>query len=71
MLGSKISNAPENNSFAASFMRLELRRELRKITWRCEKSKVGLDYRIVNKTMCSLEGGYGIFQMCVNPEAQR
>ena len=26
MLGSKISNAPENNSFAASFMHLKLRR---------------------------------------------
>ena len=71
MLGSKISNVQENRRFAAPFLHSELRRELRKITWRWEKSKVGLDYRIVNKIMCSLEGGYGIFQMCVNPEAQR
>ena len=66
MPGSKISNVQENRRFAAPFLHSELRRELRKITWRWEKSKVGLDYRIVNKMMSSLEGGYGIFQMCVN-----
>lgn len=30
--GSKISNAPESNSFATSFMHLRLRREVRRIT---------------------------------------
>ena len=50
MLGSKISNALENNSFVA-LMLLKLRR-LRKIG----ESKEGLDYRIGNKIMCSLKG---------------
>ena len=59
-------NAPQNNSFAASFMHLRLRRELRKITERWE-----LDYRIVNKIMCFLEGGYGLFQKGVNLPEQK
>ena len=44
--GSKISNAPENDTFSASFIHLELRRAGRE----------GGDYRIINKIMCSLEG---------------
>ena len=55
---SKISNAPENDSPAVSFMYLTLRRECKKITWRWKKARLGLDYRIVNKIMCSLAGGY-------------
>lgn len=55
MLKSKISNAPKNNSFAASFMHLKLKRLLRKIIWRWGKAKLGSDYRIVNN-MCSFEG---------------
>ena len=45
--GSKISNAPENDTFSASFIHLELRRAGRE----------GGDYRIINKIMCCLEGG--------------
>ena len=30
----KISNASQSNSFAASFMHLKVRREVRKIPWR-------------------------------------
>lgn len=44
--------------FAASFMHFELRRELRKITGRWEKTRQGLDYRIIDKIICFLEGGY-------------
>ena len=46
---SKISNALENNSFAASFMHLKLR----KITSRMEKSKWGVDYKIMKKIVYS------------------
>lgn len=49
MLGSKISNTLENNSVAASFMRLKLRR------W--ENARLRTDYDgVVTKIMCSLEG---------------
>lgn len=48
MVGSKIPNTLENNNtFAASFMDLKLRMEIRKITWRWGKAKWGSDYRIV------------------------
>lgn len=53
LLGSKIANAWENNSFAASIVHWELR----KITWRSEKARWGSNYRTV-PIMCSLEGGY-------------
>ena len=56
---SKISDAAEINSFAASFMHLKLRRE-RKITWKWEKAgHTGLQDV---KVMCFLEGGYGLSQ---------
>lgn len=41
MSGSKISNAPEQDSFAAAFMLLKLGREVRKITGRTGESKMG------------------------------
>ena len=50
MLGSKISNTPENNSFASSFIHLKLRGGGRE-----EYMEMELDYRIVDKIMCSLE----------------
>ena len=40
-------------------MLLESRRELRKITWKWEKAREGLGYRIV-KIMCSLECGQAL-----------
>ena len=53
--GSKISNAPENDSFAVLFVHLELKREHMEDSRKVEESKVGkslwLDYRIVNKVM--------------------
>lgn len=54
MLGSKFLEALEYDSFAVSFIPLELSRGHRKITGRWEKAKC----RIVNKVLCSLEGGY-------------
>ena len=45
---------------------MKLRKECKKITLRWEKARVGLDYRIVKKIMCLLEGGYSLFQKCVN-----
>ena len=56
MLGSKISNSPENANFAVSFILLELRREQKEDYMKVEESKGRLDYRIVNKIMCS-QGG--------------
>ena len=57
MPGSKISNTPQNYSFAVSFMHLKLRREHKEDTRRWQKAKQGLNYRIVNKIACSLKGG--------------
>ena len=58
MPGSKISNAPKNNSFTASFMHWRLRGgQCKKDHIKVGESKVGLDYRIV-KVICFLEGGY-------------
>ena len=57
MLGSKISDAPQNPSFAACFMYLELRREGTKEDYmEMGKPRRILDYRIVNKIMCFLKG---------------
>lgn len=39
--GSKTSNAPENASFAASFMHLELRRQCKEDYMRVGESKAG------------------------------
>lgn len=66
MLGSKISNGPKNNTFIVYLIHLKLRREVH-LRW--EKVKRGLDYRRVNKMMCSLEGDYSLFQRCVNLDA--
>ena len=35
---------------------------IRKITWWWERARQGLDYRIVNKIRCSLQGGYAYFK---------
>lgn len=58
MPGGRISNAPENKSFAVSFMYLKLRRK-GKIIRRWEKVRQGSDYRIAKITVLShaLEGG--------------
>lgn len=54
MPGSKSSNTLEENTFAASFVLLELRGTIRKSTCRRETANQQSDYRIVNKTMCFL-----------------
>ena len=54
MPGSKISNALENDNFAVCVIDLKLRRESKEGYMKVGESKVGLDYRIVNKIMCSL-----------------
>lgn len=54
-----ISNAPENNSSAVSFMRLKLKRECKEDDVEMGESKGGLDCRRV-KIVCSLEGGHKI-----------
>ena len=41
MLESNISNAPENNTFAVSFMHLELGRECKEDYMEVEESKAG------------------------------
>lgn len=38
-------------------LHLELRREHKKDYMKMEKAKWGLDYRTINKIMCSLESG--------------
>ena len=48
----KSSKAPENNSFATSFVRFEIKEGA---NVEVGESKVRLDYRKVNKTRCSLE----------------
>lgn len=40
MLGSKISNAQDNNSFATAFMHLRLRREFKEDYMRVGESKI-------------------------------
>ena len=44
---------------------------LRKITWRWAKAKWELDYKIINKMMCFLEGANSLFPRCVNLDAQK
>lgn len=41
MLGSKVSNAPKNNRFPASFMHLKLKRKPKKDYRKVGKSKAG------------------------------
>lgn len=43
MLGSKVSNTSENNSFAVSFMRLKLMRESKEDYLEVEKGKVRIE----------------------------
>ena len=57
MLGSKVSYTLENN-IAVSFVHLNLRREQKKDYKKAGESRWGLDYRILNKVMCSLEGSH-------------
>lgn len=56
---SRISNAPEKNCSAVSFIHLELRRDPEEDYKKVEESKAkqGLDYKILNKILCSLQGG--------------
>lgn len=78
MPGRMISNALENDSYAISFIHLELRRGERTLTERREKARQGLDYRTVDKIMYFLEGGFNFkksgkeaFQRCINLDAQK
>ena len=71
------SNALKNDSYAVSFMLLELGRGKRKLTERWEKARQRLDYRTVDKIMYFLEGGYTFeesgkeaLQRCINLDAQ-
>ena len=68
---SRIQISPENDSFVTSFMHLKLRREDKRDSMGVGESKVELDWRIADKIMCSLEGGYHLFQKCVNIDAQK
>lgn len=71
MLGSKISDALESDSFASSFVHLILKREhliLRKMALRWEKARWGWDYTIGNKIVCLLRG---LFQRCVSQGTQK
>ena len=52
MQGSKISNAPENNSFALSFMHLKLRREFKEGYSKMGESEEGLCLKMM-EIMCS------------------
>ena len=47
MLGRKISHAPENNSFAVTFMHLKLREECKEDDMGWEKARWGQEYRVV------------------------
>ena len=53
VLGSKISSARENESFVVSLIHLESRRESKEDYRKQEKARWGLDYRRVNRIMCS------------------
>lgn len=57
MSGSKISNVSENDSFAVSFVQVEIRKKGKKDYTKVGENKVGLDYRIVNTIIGSLESG--------------
>ena len=48
-------------------MHLKLGRKCKKDYMKVRENKAGLDYRIVNKIMCFLEG---LFQRSVNLDAQ-
>lgn len=71
MPGIKISKAPENNSYAASSVHLKLRRELKEDYMEAGEARQGLIYRIVNKIICFFEDGYGLFERCINLDAQK
>lgn len=73
MLRSEISDAVEMDSFAMSFMHLVLRREHKEDYTEVGGSTArwGMDYRIVNKITCSLEGGYGLFQRYVHLDVKK
>lgn len=51
--GNKVSGAPANNSVEAAFVHLKSRRGH---TRRGTGSKVGMDYRMINRIMCPPEG---------------
>ena len=77
ILGSKISNAPDNISCAVSFRHSKSRREPRKMARRWKNRKRRLEHKIV-KIMCLLRvvpfrrrGLKGGFQGCVNLDAQK
>ena len=84
MLGSRISNSLDNDNFAVLFIDLELRREHTEDYMKVGESQreaiLWSHCRIVNKIMCSLEGGYPLrglkeritlaFPRCVNLHAQ-
>lgn len=57
MLRSKAWNAPETRSYAVSFMHLK-RMGHKKDDMKVLESKVRIGVHIVNKIICSLEGGY-------------
>ena len=57
MLKSKVPNALENNSLAASFLHLKLRWDGKEGYMAVGECKAVMNYRIVSKIMGFLEGG--------------
>lgn len=71
MLENKISNAPRNSGLQFLLRIWNERGHVRKITWMWKKVGWCWDHGIVNNVMCSLEGGYHVFQRCIKPDAQK
>lgn len=63
MPGSKLSSAFQSDSFTVYFMHLELKKEQKKDYMKVGQTGLGLGYKMVNKIMCSLEGGYSYFKV--------
>lgn len=66
---SKIWNALKNERLAAYFIHLELSREHKEDYMEWDKVKQGLHYRIVNKIMHFLGGGYRLIQCAYSDKA--
>lgn len=61
MLGRKISNALENNSFAAFLMHFILRMEHKEGYTEAGEKKLGIRLRIVNKSIYSFEAPFKVY----------
>lgn len=59
----------EKSNFAASFMCLKLKRKNKKVYMEVRDSKEGLESRVVNKHICSSEGGDSLFLRLLHLDA--